>query len=205
VVVEALSLTKGVELVGALDNDPSRVGKTVLGITILGGDDLLRRLKADGVTSAVMGIGSASNCTARAAAFERLIEAGFSLVDVIHPRAYLSPSASHGEGLVMLPLSVIHTRAQLGRNVLVNSGACVEHDCVIGDSSHIATGAILSGDVQIGARTHVGAGAAIRQGIRIGSDAVVGAGAVVVRDVDDGTVVVGNPARVSIRTEIATE
>jgi UDP-perosamine 4-acetyltransferase len=205
VVIEALTLSGGVELVGALDNDPSRVGASVLGIGVLGGDDLLGKLRGDGVTLAVMGIGSGSSCAARGAAFERLIEKGFSLIDVIHPRSYLSASATHGEGLVMLPNSLIHTNARLGRNVLVNSGACVEHECVIGDSVHIATGAILSGGVQIGTRTHVGAGAIVRQGIRIGSDVVVGAGAVVVRDVDNGTVVFGNPAKPSIRAEISTE
>lgn len=44
-------------------------------------------------------------------------------------------------------------------------------------------------------RASIGSGAVILGGLEIGEDAVVGAGAVVTRDVDAGTVVAGNPAR----------
>lgn len=47
----------------------------------------------------------------------------------------------------------------------------------------------------------VGANATLLPGIRIGAGALVGAGAVVTRDVEPGTVVVGNPARVVNRVE----
>src|SRR3954449_815667 len=42
----------------------------------------------------------------------------------------------------------------------------------------------------------IGSGATIMGGVTIGAGALVGAGAVVTRDVPEGTVVVGNPARV---------
>ncbi|CAN5771158.1 sugar O-acetyltransferase [soil metagenome] len=42
----------------------------------------------------------------------------------------------------------------------------------------------------------IGGGAIVLPGISIGRDAIVGAGAVVTRDVEPGTVVAGNPARV---------
>ena len=42
----------------------------------------------------------------------------------------------------------------------------------------------------------IGTGAIIMPGVTIGAGAMVGAGAIVTADVQDGTVVVGNPARV---------
>lgn len=189
--MQALGL---VQVIGALDNDRELWGQRVSGVDVIGGDERIASLIADGVTQAVMGVGSAASCTARSDAFQRLRAAGLKLIDVIHPRAYLAPSARHGEGLVMLPNSLLHTNARVGSNVLINSGACVEHDCVVGDSSHIATGSVLCGAVTVGARTHIGAGAVVRQGVRIGADVVVGAGAVVIRDVEDGVTMTGNPA-----------
>lgn len=56
--------------------------------------------------------------------------------------------------------------------------------------------------VERGAR--LGSGATILGGLRIGEGAFVGAGAVVTRDVAPGTVVVGNPARQLVRSELNT-
>lgn len=54
--------------------------------------------------------------------------------------------------------------------------------------------------VSIGDRTYVGAGAIILPGVDIGRDCVIGAGAIVTRDIPEGSVAVGNPARVVAST-----
>ena len=47
------------------------------------------------------------------------------------------------KGAIVVPGSVI------GRNVIVNSGAIVEHEVVLGDFVHIAPGAVILGNVQV--------------------------------------------------------
>ena len=96
----------------------------------------------------------------------------------------------------------INSDTQFGVNVIVNTGAIVEHDCVIDSHAHIATGAKLSGTVMVGKGAHIGVGASVRQGINIGEGAIVGAGAAVVKDVEPWTVVVGVPARLLRHREI---
>lgn len=131
----------------------------------------------------------------RLARMEQLRERGFALPEILHPRAFVAADVRRGEGCQILALAAVCTFATLGRGVIVNTRASVDHDCVIGDGAHIGPGAVLAGEVQVEAGAFVGAGAVVLPGRRIGADAVVGAGAVVTRDVAAAGVVVGNPAR----------
>ncbi len=164
-------------------------------VPIVGGDEKLADLVSMGFTHFVIGVGSAKSCARRQALFEQALAVGLLPQTVLHPEAWVSPSAQFAAGCQILPRAIVHTSAVLAENVLLNTGAIVEHDGVIGAHSHIATGAVLCGEVRVGEACHIGAGAVVRQGIQIGARAVVGAGAVVVRDVPSDTVVAGVPAR----------
>ena len=57
---------------------------------------------------------------------------------------------------------------KIGANVLINTGAIIEHDTQISSHSQIAPGAILAGNVNVGEGSIIGMGARIIQGISIG-------------------------------------
>lgn len=204
VVIDALRLAGGHELLGFLDADRNQWNRTVLGVRVLGGDDWLPRLLADGVTHAFIGVGAVGQGSPRPRLYRLLCDAGMKPLSVIHPRATVSPHARIGAGPTILAGAVVNADARLGDDVIVNTAAVVEHDCDIGHHAHIATGARLSGGVAVGDEALVGVGASVRQGIRIGARAVVGAGAVVVDDVPNGAIVVGVPARpLATKTTVA--
>jgi len=84
----------------------------------------------------------------------------------------------HGTGLV------IHEGAVIGSNCLLR------HATTIGGKGDPPECPVIGDDVEIGSN------AVILGGVRIGRGAIVGAGSVVLRDVEPGTTVAGNPARV---------
>src|SRR5690348_8352201 len=191
VVLEALRARSDVEVVGLLDTDPRVHGLKVLDVEVLGGDEMLPRLRENGVRHAFIGLGGIRDNEPRRRAYELARREGFELLNVIHPSAVVSPSAILGDGVAVFATAVVGTGAKIGSNVIVNSGAIVEHDCVVGDHAHIASGAVLAGGVVVGPGAHVGAGASVRQGVHIGAGAIVALGAAVVADVDEGTTVAG--------------
>jgi len=125
---------------------------------------------------------------------ERLVQEGLQPVTVAHPTAWISGSASIGEGCQILAGAIIEAHARIGRQCIINTKASVDHECTLGDGVEVAPGATLSGLVCAGVNAWICAGATVLPRIHIGDDSIVGAGAVVLRDVPKGATVVGVPA-----------
>ena len=117
-------------------------------------------------------------------------------VNVIHPNAYISSTATVADqGVLIGSHCTINACAKIGKGVICNTHSVIEHECIIDDFAHIAPSATLCGKVKVGENTFIGANAVVKQGIQIGKNVVVGAGAVVVKNIPDDTIVVGNPSR----------
>ena len=144
-------------------------------------------------SAALVAIGSAA---VRLQWLARLAAAGYELPVVVHPTAWVSPSAQIGIGSVVFAQAAIQAQAVIGSGAILNTGCSVDHDARLGDGVHICPGARLAGEVQVGERSWIGIGASVIQQIRIGADVTVGAGAAVVRDLPDGVTAVGVPALV---------
>jgi sugar O-acyltransferase (sialic acid O-acetyltransferase NeuD family) len=120
---------------------------------------------------------------------------GGNFLNAIHPSAVVSSSAGFGS-LCMIAAGVcINPLVVLGNGVICNTSSGVDHECVVGDFSHIGPGAVLCGNVNVGDNCFIGANAVVKQGVRIGNNCIIGAGAVVLSDVLDGSIVFGNPAK----------
>lgn len=190
VIIEALRA--GNEFTPAAIVDPAPESADVLGVPVVGADEMLAVLRRQGLTAAVVAIG-ANRLRERLGA--KLSALDFSLPPIIHPSALLADSAYVGRGAVVMARASIGARAKVGELAVINTGAIVEHDNEIGVAVHVAPGAALGGCVTVGARTLIGIGSAARPGVRVGADVVVGAGSAVVSDIPDGLVVAGSPAR----------
>lgn len=167
----------------AVDDDPEKWGSDVLGVNVSAIDE--RR-----GNSAIIAIGNNARRKERATGLH------FRWETIVHPAAWVAPSAKVGRGSVVFAGAVVQPDVVIGDHVIVNSGATISHDCVIGDFAHIASGAHLAGGVQVGEGAFIGIGSSVIQRVRIGSWTTVGAGAAVIENLPDGVVAVGVPARI---------
>lgn len=74
----------------------------------------------------------------------KLIKAGYSIPVLIHPTAFISPSAQIGEGSVVLPKSVVNTNAKVKEGVIIGIGVMADHDVTIGEYCHLNSGTIVN-------------------------------------------------------------
>lgn len=193
VLIDALQVLS-VNIIGATDPDPKKIGTSILNIPVIGTDEAVMEYSQEEILL-VNGLGSIRQPGVRTQLFAHFKKRGYSFASVIHPAATLAAGAKLGEGVQIMAGAIVQTGCRIGDNSILNTGAAVDHDCIIGDHVHLAPRVTLSGGVEIGAGVHVGTGAIIIQGIKIGSHTLIGAGALVVRSVPENVTAMGVPAR----------
>lgn len=200
VVLDILRQNQEYELVGWLDNiSPERTHQQHRGLKVLGGEECLMQLEQLEVTHFIVAIG---DCYARERVARIGEAAGLQLARAIHPRAYVAPDADLGDGVVVAAQAVVAPGTVLGRNVIVNHGATVDHDCRLGDGTHVCPGAHLAGHVTTGTCVWIGIGANVIDRVNIGDGTIVGAGATVIGDLPGSIIAHGIPARPYRKAEI---
>jgi UDP-N-acetylbacillosamine N-acetyltransferase len=93
---------------------------------------------------------------------DRKVEsAGGKLATLIHPTAYISPTATIAPGTVILPRAVVNTGTTIEKGCIINLGAIVDHDCIIEEGVHLCLGCIVKGENRVERLSKIEAGEVI--------------------------------------------
>jgi sugar O-acyltransferase (sialic acid O-acetyltransferase NeuD family) len=130
---------------------------------------------------------------------EMLMGRGLQPLTLVHHRAWVADDAAVGAGAQVGAMAAVGVAVTLGPQTIVNTGAVLDHESVLGAGVHVMPGAALAGLVRVADCASIGTNATVLPRVSIGEGAVVGAGSVVTKDVAAGTTVVGAPARVLTR------
>ena len=83
---------------------------------------------------------------------------GYRQVTLIHPKAYVSPSAKLGEGCIVEANAVVHANVKIGMACLISAGAVVNHNAVIEDACHVDCNATVAARSIVKMTTKVNSG-----------------------------------------------
>lgn len=146
----------------------------------------------------VMGIGEPAT---REMLFEKIEKDGIPTPTLIHPDVHIPESTTVGNGVVIQYGCFISCDVVIEDYVYIQPQCNIGHDDILKKGSMIAGFSNLGGIVHIGKWSYIGLSAAIKQTIDIGDYSIVGMGAIVQRDIPEGSIAMGNPARVMAKNE----
>jgi sugar O-acyltransferase (sialic acid O-acetyltransferase NeuD family) len=158
------------------------------GLHYLGGDQMIGTL-LDSPFLVAIGVPEL-----RKKLFDRITASGGRVGTFIDPAAYVSSTASIGEGALVYPNATVHAGATLARGVVVNSNATIGHETSLGEFVTVGPGASLGGRMRVGDGVYFGIGASALEEVTIAAGSIIGAGAVVVKDCLPAGTYVGIPA-----------
>jgi len=95
--------------------------------------------KASKYDSVIVAIG---NNKIRAQIQARLEAIEANITTLIHPTAYISPSATVCVGTVIEPKAIVNAHSSIGKGCIISVGSIVDHDVMIENFVHINAGAI---------------------------------------------------------------
>lgn len=188
VCIEILELTGNYNIIGIIDKNV-KPGKLINQYKVLGNDQILPELFKLGCRLAVNGIGSVSDIKFRKVFHEKIINLGYDIPNIIHPKAIIEKSVRLGTGNQIFAGAIISSNVEIGENNIINSGAIISHDVKVKNNSHLAPGCILAGSVEIGNQVLIGMGSTIYLGCKIGSNVVIKNGANIYTDISDNELV----------------
>jgi sugar O-acyltransferase (sialic acid O-acetyltransferase NeuD family) len=202
-VLLALARSAGLQVRGVCDPAlAERHEREWNGVPVLGGDEVLERMDP-AAADLILGVGQVVRQDARMQLYERLRQKGFAFPVLVHPAAWVAPSARLAAGVQIMAGAIVQPDCGIGENTIVNTRASVDHDSEVGRHVHVAPGATVCGGVRIGDHAFIASGCTVLQGLRVGDGAIVGAGTTLLQDLPAGACAVGSPTRVRGAQEVS--
>lgn len=179
------------QIIGFLDEDESKWGKSFVGYPVLGDWTYLQQEREFAV---VIGI---ANPASKGKIWNNIKNiAGLEFPNLIHPNCWIGGNVNLGKGNIVYPGVMINYETDIKDFTTINMNCAIGHNCTIKDFATLSPGVNLGGFTHVGEKSFVGIGANTIQSTRIGAECTIGGGSMIIKDVPNGCTVVGNPGRV---------
>jgi sugar O-acyltransferase (sialic acid O-acetyltransferase NeuD family) len=173
---------------GLIDDDTALRGQ-------VGGDDIIGDTHTYEIQEHDRFVISAGSPDVRQTLAQRLAGRGGKFITLIHPTAYVAPTARMGVGCIVSPYASVGSNAQVEDHVLLVMYASIAHDCRVGRFCSLSPYSAVAGGGTLEAMVFLGSHALVTQMRLVGRESKIAAGAVVYRDVPERSLATGNPAK----------
>jgi sugar O-acyltransferase (sialic acid O-acetyltransferase NeuD family) len=171
------------QIVGFLDDNPDNYARYKFSAPLIGGARNHKVIKDHYYLMGIAGI------QYRRLFVERYLAEGARFASLVHCTAYVSGSATIGEGSIVGPNSNIGPNVCIGRFTLINSRCSMGHDTRVGDYNFISPNSCFSGFTEVGDENLFGINCATIPGIKVGNRNKITAGMILDTNVGDDSVI----------------
>lgn len=179
------------DVVAFVDDDAEKIGQNIHGLPVLCSLRNYSVLKDHRIEAVFCPIGDNG---VRGKYLNECRDNGFQTPCFVHDSVIMPSSTQIGQGVYILPGTIIMPFVEINDFVMISMGVKVAHHTVLKEAAFLSTGVNLGAGIIFGTHSFAGIGSTITTGIsRVGDYATIGAGTVIIRDVPDNAVMAGNP------------
>lgn len=174
-------------IIGFLDDDKNKIGRSFWEIPVLGNIDEIVNYK-----NCSIAIGIASPLVKKKILDK--IGDDFNFPNFVARNAWLSNNVIIGKGIIIYPGVSINHESEIGDFVVINMNCAIGHNSIIEKCCSLAPGVNFAGYTYLEPYVEIGIGVSTVQQIRIGMCAVIGGQSILIRDAESYATYVGIPA-----------
>jgi len=174
-------------IIGFLDDDIKKIGKSFWGVPVLGSIDKINDYKE---VSIALGIASP---LVKKKIIDSIGET-FNFPTFIAYNAWISNKVKVGKGVIIYPGVSINHESEIDDFVVINMNCAIGHNSTIQKCCSLAPGVNFAGFTFVQSYVEIGIGVTTIQQVKIGEGSIIGGQSMVIKDVERYTTYVGVPA-----------
>jgi len=187
-VLDALTRIQHQRATAIVDDNLSMLGKTLMGVPVLGSSQDIERLFGENLFDAcIVSVSTSRDFRERMA--DLAAKMSIPMANVIDSTARVQANAKLGAGNVILAFCQIGSCAALGDGNFLSAYVDIEHHCTIGNYCAFGPGVMMSSLVNIGDKVKFGTGIFIEPKVRIGRESVISSGAIITNHIPERSAV----------------
>ncbi|MBW1612529.1 MAG: hypothetical protein JRJ57_00850 [Deltaproteobacteria bacterium] len=194
--------SKRYNIIGLLDDDPFKIGKNFYGFPILGSIGDWNKYPNVWFTSPLITSPKKNHLKKLVVNREGIPDERF--VNIIHPGVRVKYSVIGTANLITKGV-VLFPGSKIGNHCYISSNVLIGPNTVIEDYVNISNSSSIQGKTKIREGAYIGAGSRLIGNIEIGKWSIVGIGSNVLHSNNEYDIIVGNPAKIINKNDIAKE